>query len=168
MASPGPFAHQISTGLRGPFSWGASPFHLCTHIVPILHTQKVLHKCVPDSVSRHQPSYPSSSARAGFTQRKCKERQSWPALRPLPHEVGAGPGPPAALVHALHHRLRAVLHLAGHRPCHRVMAPVPVGRATVTSVPPIAGASDCESRLAEARRGPSTRLQRHRCWPREH
>ena len=146
MASPGPFAHQISTGLWGSFSWGVSPFRLRTHIVPILQTQKVLHKCVPNSVSRRQPSYPSSSARAGFTQRKWKGRQSWPALRPLPHEVGAGPGPPAALVHALDHRLRAVLHLAGHRPCHRVMAPVPVGRATATSVPPVPQASHCGSK----------------------
>lgn len=50
---------------------------------------------------------------------------------PLPHEVGTGPRPPAALVDSLDHSLGAVLHLAGHCPCHRVMAPVPVGTATV-------------------------------------
>lgn len=53
--------------------------------------------------------------------------------RPLPHEIGTGPGPPAALVHALDHGLRAVLHLAGHGPRHRVMAPVPVERIEVMS-----------------------------------
>lgn len=84
-------------------------------------------------VSDNQPASPGSCARIGFIQGNRKEGQSWPALQPLPHKVGAGPGPPAALVHALDHCLRAVLHLAGHSPCHRVMAPVPVGRTTVTS-----------------------------------
>lgn len=48
-----------------------------------------------------------------------------------PHEVGTGPRPPATLVDSLDHRLGAVLHLAGHCPCHRVMAPVPATRVAV-------------------------------------
>lgn len=60
-----------------------------------------------------------------------KARQNRAPWVPLPHEVGTGPRPPAALVDSLDHRLGAILHLAGHCPCHRVMAPVPVGTATV-------------------------------------
>lgn len=135
------------------FSWEASPFYLCTHIVLILHTQKVLHKCVPYSVSRRRSSYPSSSARAGFAQRKCKERQM---LASPAHSRGwRRAQPPGSSVHALHHRPPAALHLAGHRPCHRVMAPVPpVGKATVTSVPPRCwGIWTVIKASAEARRG---------------
>lgn len=85
--------------------WGARPFHLCARTPPMPRTQKVLHKCVSDSVSESQPPYPSSCARVGFIQGNRQARQSCSAPRPLPHEVGAGPGPPAALVHALDHCL---------------------------------------------------------------
>lgn len=106
---------------------GSSSFHLCTHIPPCpIHRRCSINACSA-LVSERPPASPDSCAGAGFTQGNRKEGQSRPAPRPLPHKVGAGPGPPAALVDALDHCLRAVLHLAGHRPRHRVMAPVPVG-----------------------------------------
>lgn len=97
---------------------------------------------------------PAAAARVGLIQGNRKARRSWPAPWPLPHEVGAGPRPPAALVHALDHCLRAVLHLAGHRPCHRVMAPVPVGRATAMSVLPVSEAPTVDQRAVGAEEEP--------------
>lgn len=77
-------------------------------------------------------SQPSPQRCLGHTmQGNRKARPSRAPGVPLPHEVGTGPRPPAALVDSLDHRLGAVLHLAGDCPCHRVMAPVPVGTATV-------------------------------------
>lgn len=63
--------------------------------------------------------------------RNRKTRRNRAPWAPLPHEIGTWPRPPAALVDSLDHCLGAVLHLAGHCPCHRVMAPVPVGTVTV-------------------------------------
>lgn len=90
-----------------------------------------------------------------------KGRASQPALRPLPHKVGTGPWPPAALVHALDHCLRAVLHLAGHRPCHRVMAPVPVGRTTVTSALTVSEVPTVGQKSPPQARGPILLGKRH-------
>lgn len=91
-----------------------------------MHVQHMFLSIIPPHLSRQLCS-------GWIHTREQKGRAERPAQQPLPHKVGTGPGPPAALVHTLDHCLRAVLHLAGHRPCHRVMAPVPVGRTTVTS-----------------------------------
>lgn len=110
-----------------------SSLHTHTRPPAPMHRSCCINACLTP-VSVCQPA--SLTAVLGLDSSKGTEKKgsaSQPALRPLPHKVGTGPGPPAALVHALDHCLRAVLHLAGHRPCYRVMAPVPVGRTTVTS-----------------------------------
>lgn len=123
----------LTIGLRVSVRAGSKSLSsLHTHVPPYPVYRRCSINACSTLVSEHQPASPGSCARVGFIQGNRKEGQSGPALQPLPHKVGAGPGPPAALVHALDHCLRAVLHLAGHSPCHRVMAPVPVGRTTVT------------------------------------